>query len=54
MNKTSTNNTLSTRKFKHLNNFEREQIELLYNEGLPAYAIAKRLNIPSNTIRRYI
>ena len=48
------NNTLNTRKFKHLNDFERGQIELLYNEGLSAYAIAKRLNRASNTIRNEI
>ena len=45
------NDTLKSQKNKHLNAYERGQIALLYSEGLSAYAIAKRLNRASNTIR---
>ena len=45
------NDTPISRKNKHLNAYERGQIALLYSEGLSAYAIAKRLNRASNTIR---
>lgn len=45
------NDTPISRKNKHLNAYERGQIALLYSEGISAYAIAKRLNRASNTIR---
>jgi IS30 family transposase len=45
------NDTPFTRKNKHLNAFERGQIQLLHIEGLTPYAIGKRLNRASNTIR---
>jgi len=40
-----------SRKNKHLNAFERGQIQLLNSEGLSAYSIGKRLDRASNTIR---
>jgi IS30 family transposase len=43
--------TLLSRKNKHLNAFERGQIQLLNSEGLSAYSIGKRLDRASNTIR---
>lgn len=47
-----TNNiTPTTRKNKHLNAFERGQIELLHKDGLSPYAIAKKLGRSPNTIR---
>jgi len=45
------NDTPISRKNKHLNAYERGQIALLHSEGMSAYAIAKRLNRVSNTIR---
>jgi len=45
------NNTTNQRKNKHLNVFERGQIQLLNDEGLTPYAIGKRLGRASNTIR---
>lgn len=42
------------RKNKHLNAFERGQIEVLLKEGLSANAIAKRLVRPCSTITREI
>jgi len=45
------NHTTNSRKNKHLNAYERGQIQLLLEEGLTAYAIAKRLNRAYNTIR---
>lgn len=45
------NDTLNPRKNKHLNAFERGQIQLLNNEGLTPYSIGKRLGRASNTIR---
>lgn len=45
------NDTLNPRKNKHLNAFERGQIQLLHNEGLTPYSIGKRLGRASNTIR---
>lgn len=44
------NNTTNSRKNKHLNAFERGQIQLLLEEGFTTYAIAKRLNRAFNTI----
>ena len=46
-----TNTTIHSRKNKHLNDFERGQIQLLHNKGYSAYKIAKELNRASNTIR---
>lgn len=43
--------TPNSRKNKHLNAYERGQIQLLHSEGLSPYAIAKRLGRVSNTIR---
>ena len=40
-----------SRKDKHLNAFERGQIQLLNSEGLSPYAIGNRINRASNTIR---
>lgn len=49
------NNILNTRKFKHLNDFKRGQVdELLCNECLSPYAIDKRLNRASKAIRNEI
>lgn len=45
------NNTSLSRKNKHLNPFERGQIQLLNAEGFTPYAIGKRLGRASNTIR---
>jgi len=45
------NDTTISRTNKHLNAFERGQIHLLNAEGLTPYAIGKRLNRASNTIR---
>lgn len=45
------NYTPVTRKNKHLNAYERDQIQLLTSEGLTPYAIGKRLGRASNTIR---
>ena len=45
------NDTLLLRKNKHLNAYERGQIQLLNSEGLTPYAIGKRLGRASNTIR---
>ncbi|TDX49162.1 IS30 family transposase [Orenia marismortui] len=45
------NDTPKSRKNKHLNAYERGQIQLLNSEGMSAYAIAKRLGRASNTIR---
>lgn len=45
------NDTLLSRKNKHLNAYERGQIQLLTAEGLTPYAIGKRLGRASNTIR---
>ncbi|MGF7186573.1 IS30 family transposase [Desulfitispora alkaliphila] len=45
------NDTPSTRKNKHLNAYERGQIQLLNSEGLTPYAIGKRLGRAPNTIR---
>lgn len=45
------NTTTNSRKNKHLNDFERGQIQLLHNKGYSAYKIAKELNRASNTIR---
>lgn len=47
----NTNDTLIQRKNKHLNAFERGQIQLLNAEGLTPYVIGKRLGRASNTIR---
>ncbi len=44
------NDTLLSRKNKHLNAYERGQIQLLNSEGLTP-AIGKRLDRDSNTIR---
>lgn len=43
--------TPNKRKNKHLNAYERGQIALLYQEGLTAYSISKRLGRSPNTIR---
>lgn len=45
------NDTPFSRKNKHLSAYERGQIKLLHDEGLTPYAIGKRLNRASNTIR---
>lgn len=45
------NDTPLTRKNKHLNAYERGQIQMLNAEGLTPYAIGKRLERASNTIR---
>ena len=45
------NTTANSRKNKHLNDFERGQIQLLHNKGYSAYRIAKELRRASNTIR---
>lgn len=45
------NITSISRKNKHLNDFERGQIQLLKNKGYSAYKIAKELKRASNTIR---
>lgn len=45
------NDTPLSRKNKHLNVYERGQIQLLTAEGLTPYAIGKRLGRASNTIR---
>ncbi len=45
------NDTIIQRKNKHLNVFERGQIQLLNAEGLTPYAIGKKLGRASNTIR---
>jgi IS30 family transposase len=45
------NDTTISRKNKHLSAFERGQIQLLNAQGLTPYAIGKRLNRASNTIR---
>ena len=45
------NNTLLTRKNKHLSTYERGQIQLLNAQGLTPYAIGKCLGRVSNTIR---
>lgn len=43
--------TPKSRKNKHLNAYERGQIQLLNSEGFTPYAIGKRLGRASNTIR---
>jgi IS30 family transposase len=48
------NNTSNKRKNKHLNEFERGQIELLHKAGYSAYSIGKQLERASNTIRNEI
>ena len=48
------NHTTDSRKNKHLNVFERGQIQLLLEDGLSAYAISKRLGRAYNTIRNEI
>ena len=48
------NHTMDSRKNKHLNAFERGQIQLLREDGLSIYAIAKRLGRAYNTIRNEI
>lgn len=45
------NLTTNSRKNKHLNDFERGQIQLLHNKGYSAHKIAKDLDRASNTIR---
>ncbi|OWZ82701.1 helix-turn-helix domain-containing protein, partial [Natranaerobius trueperi] len=45
------NNIPTSRKNKHLNDFERGQIELLHKQGYSPYAIGKILNRAPNTIR---
>lgn len=45
------NTTTNSRKNKHLNDFERGQIQLLHNKGYSAYKIAKEFDRASNTIR---
>lgn len=45
------NDTTLSRKNKHLNAYERGQIQLLNSEGFTPYAIGKRLGRASNTIR---
>ena len=45
------NDTTNQRKNKHLNAFERGQIQLLNAEDFTSYAIGKRLGRASNTIR---
>lgn len=45
------NDTPNNRKNKHLDSFERGQIQLLHLEGYTPYAIAKKLGRASNTIR---
>jgi len=47
----NTNNTPNQQRNKHLNVFERGQIQLLNAEGLTPYAIGKKLGRASNTIR---
>lgn len=44
------NITINPRKNKHLNDFERGQIQILRTKGYSAYKIAKELNRASNTI----
>ena len=48
------NHTTDSRKNKHLNVFERGQIQLLLEDGLSTYAISKRLGRAYNTIRNEI
>jgi IS30 family transposase len=48
------NHTMDSRKNKHLNAFERGQIQLLLENGLSVYAIAKRLGRAYNTVRNEI
>lgn len=50
----TTNDTSIQRKNKHLNAFERGQIQLLNADGLTPYAIGKRLGRAPNTIRNEI
>lgn len=45
------NDTPKSRKNKHLNEYERGQIQMLVKEGLSPYAIAKKLGRVANTIR---
>ncbi|TDX40306.1 helix-turn-helix protein [Halanaerobium congolense] len=45
------NNTPNPRRNKHLNAYERGQISSLHSKRMSAYAIDKRLNRASNTIR---
>ena len=48
------NHTMDSRKNKHLNTFERGQIQLLLEDGLSVYAISKRLGRAYKTIRNEI
>ncbi len=51
------NTTANSRKNKHLNDFERGQIQLLHNKGYSAYRIAKTAsmnNIPTRRIEMYM
>ncbi len=48
------NHTTDSRKNKHLNAFERGQIQLLLEDSLSAYAIARRLGRAYNTIKNEI
>jgi IS30 family transposase len=47
----NTNDTPTTSKNKHLTTYERGQIQMLNADGLTPYAIGKRLDRASNTIR---
>ena len=48
------NHTMDSRKNKHLNAFERGQIQLLLEDGLSVYAISQRLCRAYNTIKSEI
>ena len=48
------NNTAETRKYKHLTEKERYQIEILCKEGFKAYEIAQRMGKGTRTIEREI
>jgi IS30 family transposase len=48
------NSTLNNRKNKHLNSFERGQIQLLLSEGLGIYGISQKLGRAYNTIKNEV
>ncbi len=48
------NNTINSRKNKHLNFEERITIQLRLKDGLSAYKIDKELNLPINSITNEI
>lgn len=48
------NSTLNNRKNKHLNSFERGQIQLLLSEGVSIYKISQKLGRAYNTIKNEV